>query len=310
MKEKGFRPEIERALRFITDHLAHPMTVAEVARAAHLSEFHFHRVFHAVMGEPVGRYVTRRRLELAALRLAYEGDRSVTEIALSSGYSSTSNFSKAFHAYFGCSPTRVRQPEEGLPVRVGKLTAQYGKGFRPSDLHAALPALDAEERARQAAAWDANVRFVTCDALEFACLASPGGYALTTLDATWAELLSRARQLGLCDEAADAWGMAHDSPQITAPELCRYHACVPCSPGVPLPSPLFHARRSAGRYAVFRYAGPVSDVEAAYRSIYSSWFAESSLAPDDYVPLDHYVSDAPKDGRVEMEMWLKVRPRR
>ena len=35
------RAEIERALRFIGDHLEQPLTVADVARAAHLSEFHF-----------------------------------------------------------------------------------------------------------------------------------------------------------------------------------------------------------------------------------------------------------------------------
>jgi len=112
---KTLRPEIARALHYIAEHLHQPLTVADVAKVTHLSEYHFHRQFHALVGEPLGRYVTRRRLELAALRLAYEPDRSITEIALESGYSSSSNFSKAFSAYFGCSPSQVRTPVEALP---------------------------------------------------------------------------------------------------------------------------------------------------------------------------------------------------
>src|SRR5262245_7341532 len=125
------RPELQRALRFIGENLDRSLSVAEIARAAHLSEFHLHRVFHAALGESIGRFITRRRLETAALRLAYEPDLSVTEIALSSGYSSSSNFSKAFSAYFGVSPTRVRQPAAELPSSLGQLTARYGKGFDP-----------------------------------------------------------------------------------------------------------------------------------------------------------------------------------
>lgn len=129
------RPEIERVLRFITENLERPLGVAELAREAHLSEFHFQRVFHAAVGESVGRFVTRQRLELAALRLSYALDRSITDIALSSGYSSSSNFSKAFQVYFGCSPSQVRSPDAAASAAIGKLTSRYGKDFRPGNLY-------------------------------------------------------------------------------------------------------------------------------------------------------------------------------
>ncbi|MET0385265.1 MAG: AraC family transcriptional regulator [Polyangiales bacterium] len=304
------RPEIERALRFIAAQLTQPITAADVARAAHLSEFHLHRVFHAEVGESIGRFITRRRLELAALRLAYEPDRSITDIALSSGYSSSSNFSKAFAGFFGVNPRSVRERQAGMSPRVGKLMAQYGKPFEPDDLYTCLPTQEPSERAREAATWNAAVRFETVDTLPFACLASTDGYDYATLETTWNTLIDRARQLGLCQEDVDAWGIAHDSPQLTAPELCRYHASVPCPPGTVLPAPLFAGERSAGRYAVFHYSGAVSGVADAYRSIYSCWFPEASIAPDNYEPLDHYITDAPKDGQVTLELWFKTRTRR
>lgn len=308
--DPGYRPEIERALRFIGESLERPITAAEVARAAHLSEFHLHRVFYAALGESVGRFVTRRRLEQAALSLAYQPERAVTEIALSSGYSSSSNFSKAFAAYFGCSPSRVRTPAQGLPPRLGKLTAQYGKVFSPDALYSLPPELSSEERKREASVWDSRVRYETVEERNLACLASPDGYDLAVLERTWQTLIERAYQLGLAQGPVDAWGIAHDSPFITSPERCRYHACVPCAPEVVLPAPLFRGKMPAGRYAVFTYAGAVDEVQDAYRSVYSSWFRESSLAPADFVPFDHYVTDFPEDGKIEFEIWFRVQARR
>ena len=75
------RTEIQHALRFVAEHIDRPMTVAEVAKAVGLSEFHLHRVFHATVGESLGRFITRRRLENAALRLAYEPTVSITPCA-------------------------------------------------------------------------------------------------------------------------------------------------------------------------------------------------------------------------------------
>lgn len=304
------RPELERALSYISQNLEQPLTVAEVARAAHLSEFHLHRLFHATFGESIGRLITRRRLELAALRLAYESDRSITEIALSSGYSSSSNFSKAFSAYFGLSPSAVQRPEGALPASIGQLAARYGKNFDPRALYSALPEQDEAGVAREVARFSGAVRFEDSPGQSFASLKSPTGYDFASLERTWHELIDRALQLGISGEEIDAWGMAHDSPELTAPELCRYHACVPCAPEQRLPAPLFRSTMQPGRYAVFHYQGAVEGVAEAYRSIYSCWFRESSLMPEDFVPFDHYVGDFPRDGQVKLELWFKVRSKK
>jgi len=294
------RPRIERALGYITDNIARPLTVAEVAKRAHLSEFHFHRVFSAVMGEPVGRWITRKRLELAAMRLAYEPETSVTAIALSVGYSSPSNFTKAFTAFFGRAPSSVR--------RADARATDTGRPD-PAALHALPPEADRAERKRVLDALGASVRFLDFAGLDLACLASPEGYELSSLVELWGDLIARGRQLGICQDAVDAYGLAFDSPQLTRPELCRYHACVPCPPSTSLPAPLFRGRIPEGRYAVFPYAGEVAGVEHHYRSIYSVWFPASSVAADDFVAIDHYVGDEPVDGRIDLEVWIKLRPR-
>lgn len=301
---------MERALAYIAGHLDAPLAVADIARAAGLSEYHLHRVFREALGETIGRFVTRRRLETAALRLAYETDRTISDIALSSGYSSNSNFSKAFGAYFGVSPSGVREPVGALPAAVGGLTAQHGRGFNPADLYALPPQRSAGERREIARAWSERVRFEDAQRRAFACLAGPGGYALGGLMETWTELIERGRQLGLIlGEEVDAWGVARDSPDVTASERCRYDACIPCEPNALVAPPLARTEMPAGRYAVFGWKGAVDGISSAYREVYSCWFPESSMAPADLESWDHYVNDWPEDGQIELEIWFRLRPR-
>jgi AraC-like DNA-binding protein len=47
-------PYIERvnlAIDYVVSHLAEPLPLRNVSRAAHLSPFHFHRVFQMLVGE-------------------------------------------------------------------------------------------------------------------------------------------------------------------------------------------------------------------------------------------------------------------
>lgn len=304
-----YRPQVERAIAHILEHLGEPLTLAAVARVAHLSEFHFHRIFAGVVGEPVGRFITRKRLELAALRLAYEPARPVTEIALDVGYSSISNFSKAFASFFGCSPSQVREP--GAAPRgedaIGKLTRAYGKDFRPRDLFSLPEDVAEEERRERRATLARGLRYFDCSGFSVACLASPGGYDLAAIERTWEELIERGRALGLCGDAVDAYAMAFDAPQLTSPELQRYHACIPCPDGTVVPPPLFVSRIPEGRYAIFHYDGSVDGLEEHHRAIYSLWFPSSSVAPDDFTVVNHYVADWPEDGHVTMDLWFKLR---
>jgi len=299
------RLEVERAVSFIQAHLGDPFAVAQVAQAAGMSEFHLHREFHQAIGESVGRFVTRKRLETAALRLACEPSTTVTTIALEVGYSSSANFAKAFKIHFGISPKEVRAPSGQVPGGISRLLQQYEHAFIPAQLFS-VPFTDEQGRRREAEHWQQCLRFERSNGFHFTCLASPNGYEPEALAETWDQLVDRCRQLDICDAEVDAWGIAHDSPDLTAPSFRRYHACVLGRTARVLPPPLFAKTVLAGRFAVFLYQGAVDGVAAAYRSIYSCWFPESSLVPGDYLAMDHYVTDAPRDGQIEMEMWFRV----
>jgi AraC-like DNA-binding protein len=90
-----------------------PLDLGTLAAVAHFSPFHFHRLFSAWMGETLGDYLRRRKIEVAAMRLVAQPRVPVLHIALSVGFGSAEAFARAFRARFGFSPTswRVQQAE-------------------------------------------------------------------------------------------------------------------------------------------------------------------------------------------------------
>ena len=100
---KEITPDIARALRLMDGEWEKPPTIAELARAACLSESRFKGKFCQQAGMPPGEYMLRKRIERAA-RLLRRGRMGMAEIALELGVSSPQHFSSAFKKFFCLSP--------------------------------------------------------------------------------------------------------------------------------------------------------------------------------------------------------------
>src|SRR3982074_2287496 len=105
---------MHRVLEHIDRQLDQPLDLETLAEVAHFSPFHFHRLFSAWMGETLGDYLRRRRVEIAATRLVAQPRVSVLQLALSVGFGSAEAFARAFKKRFGCSPTLWRLQESAL----------------------------------------------------------------------------------------------------------------------------------------------------------------------------------------------------
>lgn len=96
---------INRALDWIVQNLEQPLKLEDIARVAHFSPFHFHRIFRAFLGETVSQFVKRLRLERALWRLLHRRRCSLTQIALACGFASLSDFSRSFKERYGAPPS-------------------------------------------------------------------------------------------------------------------------------------------------------------------------------------------------------------
>jgi AraC family transcriptional regulator len=97
-----------RVLNNIAENLDQNITIAQLAKVACLSPFHFARMFKAAMGVSPYRYVSQQRLERAKIMLA-DGKRSLSSIASSCQFSSQTSFNRAFLRATGVTPGEYRR---------------------------------------------------------------------------------------------------------------------------------------------------------------------------------------------------------
>jgi AraC-like DNA-binding protein len=99
---------VTRAVRAIDRDPGAALGLAQLAREAGLSPYHFLRTFRSLTGITPHQYVLRARLRDAAWRLA-AGTEKVLDVAFDSGFGDVSNFNRAFRGEFGVSPRVFRR---------------------------------------------------------------------------------------------------------------------------------------------------------------------------------------------------------
>ncbi|MBQ8554242.1 MAG: AraC family transcriptional regulator [Clostridia bacterium] len=99
---------IQASIDYIEAHLTEDMDVHDIAAHAYISAFHFQRMFSALCGMPLGEYIRRRRLTLAAQELATQGMK-VIDAAVKYGYDSPDSFARAFRRFHGVLPSQASQ---------------------------------------------------------------------------------------------------------------------------------------------------------------------------------------------------------
>jgi AraC family transcriptional regulator len=98
---------ISEALRHIETAADEPLALADLARGAGMSPFHFLRTFRQVAGMTPHQYVLRTRLTRAAVRLR-TSDEPISAIAFGAGFGDLSTFNRRFRRLIGCSPGAYR----------------------------------------------------------------------------------------------------------------------------------------------------------------------------------------------------------
>ena len=105
----------EDAMKYIRDNLTKKITVADICHAVGCSKSTLLVGFKKSFGITVGDYITEQRLK-AAEELLCGSERSINEIALDTGFSDQSYFSKVFSQSRGVSPKefRIKNTEEKI----------------------------------------------------------------------------------------------------------------------------------------------------------------------------------------------------
>jgi len=97
-----------RSRDYLAVGLDQPLRLADAAREACLSQFHYHRLFTQTFGETPHEFLTKLRIDRAKCLLARDS-LPVTDICFAAGYESLGSFSTLFRTMVGYSPSLYRR---------------------------------------------------------------------------------------------------------------------------------------------------------------------------------------------------------
>jgi AraC family transcriptional activator of tynA and feaB len=104
-----------RAQFFIREHLRDPeLSIDQISAALGCTKRYLHMLF-SDRGMTVSDYIWGARLQHCRQELETQSGKTITDVAFSWGFSSSSHFSRVFRRYFGVVPSSIHKaPHSGL----------------------------------------------------------------------------------------------------------------------------------------------------------------------------------------------------
>lgn len=253
---------VRRGIDHIERHLDGEIALADVGRAAGLSQWHFQRIFKALTNETLKTYIRSRRLA-AALAALRDPQARIIEIALAAGFESQESFTRAFRKVYRMTPGQYRRigGRSLFPVKP-EFDAAYLR-----HLHQGLSlAPDLQH-------WPAQRVVGLCT--RFFGVDSHKNNLARKLPPLWDAFLARMGDIaGRSPGAARlAYGLLR--PMDEASEQLQYLACVPVTDDAAVPPGMVSLSLPAARYACFTHRGPASALDHTVNYAYSSWLLGS-----------------------------------
>lgn len=106
-KQKEYMQKFNTVLNYIDAHYREELSLDDVASFSGFSKYHFTRLFKQYTESTFYDYLSFKRIKAAETLLA-QPNLSITEIALSTGFSSISTFNRIFKQQKNCTPSEYR----------------------------------------------------------------------------------------------------------------------------------------------------------------------------------------------------------
>jgi DNA gyrase inhibitor GyrI/AraC-like DNA-binding protein len=270
MKDESRQEYLERINRvvdYICEHLDQDVSLDTLAGVACFSEFHFHRIFRSLMGETVGEFTSRLRMERAISRMRRSNQAALNEIALECGFNSLSNFSRSFKKRYGKSPTHANMDELLKLSKIGQAypipSRYYLQEFPEDELDLDFP-----------------VQVSWRDHIDIAYVRCYGLYVdgQQGIDA-YGRLMAWAEREGFRTPESKVIGMSPDDPEVTPLAKCRYDLCITIDRPIQPQGEIGYARVPAGCYATHHCKGDITVFERAWNYFFKVWFPASGYEP-------------------------------
>lgn len=315
---EAYTARINKVIDYIETNIAEgDLSLKRLSSIAGFSQFHFHRIFAAMMGETLNHFIQRVRIEKAAMMLTANPKKNMTEIAFDCGYSGSAQFSRSFRENFGLTPTQWRKDklyndESNIcqnESNQGKIKSNKWKDnfhaagydeskiIRSNDMKNVKP--DSIEVKRLPEVTVAYVRYM-----------GPYQGDAALFEKLIGRICSWAGSRDLLRSDTKLICLYHDNPEVTEADKLRVSVCVTVPENAKVDSEIGKMKIEGGSYAVAHFEIDPDQYMDAWNWVYGQWLPESGYQPDEKPTFELYGPD-PKDhplGKHIVDICVPVRP--
>lgn len=271
MKEstgKLYKQRILQVQMYIQQNLDRDLSLKELAKKSYFSEYHFHRIFRAVVGEPLKEHIRRLRLERAASDLKHTSN-SIINIAFDAGYQTHEAFTRAFGSFFGCSPSDFRSGN--VVINHHKTDTGINKSY----------GADGDSFMK--------VEIKNIEEMRVAFVRHVGPY--DQVGEAWDHLCMHLGKAGYLGAGSQFIGICYDDPDVTAPEKIRYDACITVDDSFEPEADIAVQIIGGGEYAVTTHLGPYNKLGLTYNKLFGQWLLNCNRSLRSEPCLEFYLND-------------------
>ncbi len=326
--EQEYLTRINRVIDYIQNNLDKNLKLEDLAKVSNFSQFHFHRLFSSLLGETIYSFIQRLRIEKAASQLIHNPKKSITEIALDSGYSNSASFAKLFKASYNMSASQWRN---GGYTNFDKIATQNSKngqtdsnnGKASEDNNSYLSSVITSEsaklnfdyfdrRSKMQVPKQTHFEIRNMDSMNVAYVRHFGPYQGNEelFGSLWGQLMSWAgpRQL-LSQPDLKSMCVYYDDPEITEAKNLRVDVCITVPEDTKVDGVVGKTVIDGGQYAVHGFEVSAEEFQSAWAYVYSSWLPQSGYQPDDRPCFELYLNDhrTHPEGKFQVEICIPIK---
>ena len=280
---------VNKVINYIEQHLSGDLSLDHLAKIAHISPYHFHRIFSVICGETLYQFVTRKRIEKIASHLINQNYTSISELSLNYGFVNPTSFSRAFKKYYGISASTLVKRSVGS---FQKVVTEKSKNSKAS--------ITLEEyiyNVRHVRDWseaNAKIEIANVPELQLAYRRHKGRFD-QTINTFW-ELKKWADSSDQVKHKNRIWIMlVHDNPAVAAEDLVTQSAGIlvdnKCYRTLTMEDAVSKMTLPAGKYLKGEFTIHESDFKKAWDAM-SICMIDSAYMPRDTYYFEMFHSDS------------------
>jgi AraC family transcriptional regulator len=298
---EDYSRRINIIVEYINNHLGDDIDLEVLAGISSFSPYHFHRIVKAFLGEPIGAFITRVRVETAARLLRYT-DMPVNEIAYKVGYEVPSSLSKSFKQFYDITPTDYKNNKTYTIMKPLKINFNL----------------------------ELSERIVTLEPQQAIYICLIGDYKKNDYCMTWQKLWQYVRTSGkffeemekICQTSFNPdvikqlliegkiahVGIYHDDPKVTEGDKQRADICLVLPFKMDPKGEIGVKEIAGGKYAAYCYQGSYDHLDEVYDTVYGKYIPEGGYQIDARPGFEIYLNDpeCTQPDKMQTEIYVPI----